>query len=119
MPGEPCLFCQVIAGQARAKVLHEDDLVLAIDIPDDFPQKRAPVHFVVIPREHVHSVRKLSGRHGGMIARMVEVAAAVASRYGIAESGYRLAANTGPQANQTVFHVHLHCIGGKQLGPEG
>ena len=116
---DPCLFCQVISGDARAKILHDDDLVLAIDIPDDFPNKRAPVHFVVIPREHVPSVNKLNGRHGEMLARMMEVAANVAQKRGIGESGYRLATNTGPQANQTVFHVHLHCIGGKQLGTEG
>jgi histidine triad (HIT) family protein len=114
-----CLFCTVASGVTPARVLHEDDLVLAVDIPKDHPSKKAPVHFVVIPREHVAGVRDLNGSHGPMLAAMTEAAGRIATRLGIAESGYRLATNTGPNANQTEFHMHLHCLGGRALGAEG
>ena len=114
-----CLFCTVAAGGTPAKILEENDLVLAVDIPKDHPVKRAPVHFVVIPRQHLASALELRGGHGAMLAAMVEMACAVAQSQGIGESGFRLATNTGPDANQTEFHMHLHCIGGRQLGAEG
>ena len=114
-----CLFCTVAKGLTPARVLHEDELVLAIDIPKDHPSKKAPVHFVVIPREHVADARGLNGSHGPMLAAMIVAAGRVAAKLGIAESGYRLATNTGANANQTEFHMHLHCLGGRPLGAEG
>jgi len=92
---------------------------MAVDIPATHVVKRAPVHFMVIPREHLASVKEIKGHHGAMLARMFEVLTQVATEQGVADSGYRLATNTGPHANQTVFHMHMHCLGGRQLGPEG
>jgi histidine triad (HIT) family protein len=109
----------VAAGGTPAKILGEDELVLAVDVPEDHPVKRAPVHFLVIPRRHLASARELHGSDGAMLAAMIEMACTVAERMGIGESGYRLATNTGPHANQTEFHMHLHCIGGRPLGAEG
>jgi histidine triad (HIT) family protein len=114
-----CLFCTVAAGGTPARILDEDDLVLAVDIPKDHPAKRAPVHFVVIPRTHLASARELQGRDGAMLAAMIEMACKVADGQGTGESGFRLVTNSGPHANQTEFHMHLHCIGGRRLGAEG
>jgi histidine triad (HIT) family protein len=110
-----CIFCRIIEGDLAADRLYEDDLVAAIlDI-----NPRAPVHFMVIPKEHIADVRDLRGEHGPILSRMFVVAAKVAKEEGVGESGYRLAFNVGPAAGMTVDHLHLHCLGGRQLGPEG
>lgn len=110
-----CLFCKIIAGDIPADRLYEDDLVVAIlDI-----NPRAPVHFMVIPREHIVDAREIRGEHGPTLGRMFTVAAKVAKDEGVAESGFRLAFNVGDAAGMTVPHLHLHCLGGRQLGPEG
>jgi histidine triad (HIT) family protein len=110
-----CLFCRIIEGEIPADKLYEDDLVTAIlDI-----NPRAPVHFLVIPSEHVADARELRGEHGPLLSRMFTVAAKVAQDEGVAESGFRLAFNVGPAAGMTVDHLHLHCLGGRDLGPEG
>jgi histidine triad (HIT) family protein len=110
-----CVFCKIIDGDIPADRLYEDDLVVTIlDI-----NPRAPIHFIVLPREHIADARKIRGEHSPLIGRMFTVAAKVAKEEGVAESGYRLAFNVGPDAGMTVDHLHLHCIGGRQLGPEG
>jgi histidine triad (HIT) family protein len=115
---EPCVFCAVIAGDDRTAILYEDELVLAVDIPLDHPNKRGPVHFVVVPRRHVRDALALTEDDAALIARMFTTATALARQEGIAESGFRLLSNTGPDGNQTVMHLHLHCVGGRRLGPE-
>ena len=115
---ESCIFCAVIAGSVRGSTLHEDELVLAVDIPAGHPDKRGPVHFVVVPRRHVRDAMELTEDDAPLIARMFTTATALARQAGIAESGFRLLTNTGPDGNQTVMHLHLHCIGGRHLGPE-
>ncbi len=110
-----CIFCRIIEGEIPSDRLYEDDLVVAIlDI-----QPRAPVHFMVIPREHIRDAREIRGEHGPLLSRMFIVAAKVAKDEGVGESGYRLAFNVGPDAGMTVHHLHLHGVGGRQLGPEG
>jgi histidine triad (HIT) family protein len=110
-----CIFCRIIEGEIPSDRLYEDDLVVAIlDI-----QPRAPVHFMVIPKEHVADAREIRGEHGPLLSRMFTVAAKVAKDEGVGESGYRLAFNVGSDAGMTVDHLHLHCVGGRQLGPEG
>ena len=110
-----CIFCRIIEGEIPSDRLYEDDLVVVIlDI-----QPRAPVHFMVIPKEHVADARKIRGEHGPLLSRMFTVAAKMAKDEGVGESGYRLAFNVGPDAGMTVDHLHLHCVGGRQLGPEG
>ena len=114
-----CLFCQIVNGEVQAKVLYEDDLVVAFDIPKDHPVRIAPVHFLVVPKEHVPSAREAEARHEPALGRLVTVAARVAREMGVEATGYRLVSNTGNDAGQTVFHLHLHCLGGRKLGPEG
>jgi len=113
-----CLLCRVARGDL-GPTLYEDDLVVAFDVPPDHPAHLAPVHFMVIPREHLPSAREAEARHEPALGRLITVAAKLAAAKGISETGYRLASNTGPDANQTVFHLHLHCVGGRQLGREG
>lgn len=114
-----CLPCRIVSGEVRAKVLYEDDLVVALDIPKDHPVRQAPVHFLVVPKEHLPSAREADARREPALGRMVTVAARVARQMGVEATGYRLVSNTGDDAGQTVFHLHLHCLGGRKLGPEG
>src|SRR3990170_2543780 len=102
---EDCLFCRIASGEVPGQRLYDDDLVAAFDVPDGHPEKKAPVHFIVIPKEHVASVAEAREAHEPALGRMATAAARLAAEKGIAESGYRLVMNTGPDANQTVFHI--------------
>jgi histidine triad (HIT) family protein len=110
-----CLFCRILAGDIPAEVVYETDRTLAFR--DIAPQ--APTHVLVIPREHHPNAAALAAADPGLLAEVVGAAAAVAASEGIAESGYRLVFNTGPAAGQTVFHAHLHVLGGVPLGHFG
>ncbi len=110
-----CLFCRMSSGEMDVPKLHHDDLCFAIrDI-----NPRAPVHFMVIPREHIPSVRDVRDAHGPLLARLVAVANRQADAEGIGERGYRLAFNCGGDGGQTIYHLHLHVLGGRRLGAEG
>ena len=109
---KPCPFCKIVDGDAKADVVHESDRVLAFR--DTNPQ--APTHILLIPKEHVPSVRELRKEHAGMLLENVNTAAHLARAEGIDEGGWRLLANVGPNAGQSVFHLHWHLIGGRQLG---
>ena len=103
------------SGEMPVEKLHEDELCFAIrDI-----NPRAPVHFMVIPKEHVPTVREVEERHGPLLARLVTVANKVADAEGLGERGYRLAFNCGDDAGMTIPHLHLHVLGGRRLGAEG
>jgi histidine triad (HIT) family protein len=103
------------AGDIPVEKLHSDELCFAIrDI-----NPRAPVHCMVIPNEHFATVRDLQERHGPLLGRLFTVANKVAQAEGIAERGYRLAFNVGDDGGQTIYHIHLHVLGGRQLGAEG
>jgi histidine triad (HIT) family protein len=104
-----CLFCKIAAKQIPAKCLHEDDDLFVI--ADINPQ--APLHALVIPRKHVATLNDLSAADDGLIGKMVRRAAAVAKEHGYADRGYRTVFNTNREAGQTVFHVHLHVLGGR------
>jgi len=119
MPDDDCLFCKIGSGDLAVPKLHDDELVYAIDVPEDSGYHRAPVHFMVIPHRHVPSALHLTDDDAPIVGRLFAVAARLAREKGVAESGFRLATNSGPHANQSVFHFHLHCIGGRQLGHEG
>lgn len=114
-----CLLCRIASGALPEFHLYEDELVAAIDIPEEHQDKKAPVHFLVIPKEHIASAREAGARHEPVLGRMVTTAARLAEEMGIGESGFRLVMNTGPDAKQTVFHMHMHCLGGRALGPTG
>jgi len=104
-----CIFCRVAAGEIPATFVYEDDVVVAFD--DIAPQ--APVHTLIIPREHYAHLGDSIGADvlGAIFAAVPRVAAAK----GIAESGYRVIINTGPDASQTVHHVHVHVMGGRAM----
>jgi histidine triad (HIT) family protein len=107
-----CIFCKIAAGQVPATKVHEDERCLAIR--DLNPQ--APVHVLVIPREHVATINDLTAAHEPMAGHLLRVGAKVARELGLAESGYRLVFNTNADAGQTVFHIHLHVLGGRAMG---
>jgi histidine triad (HIT) family protein len=106
-----CLFCKIVSGDIPADVVHETDTTVAFRDLD--PQ--APTHVLVIPRTHQPNAAALAAAEPGVLADLVEAAAAVAEQDGLAD-GYRLVLNTGPAAHQTVFHVHLHVLGGRSMG---
>lgn len=106
-----CLFCAIAAGDIPADVVHADDEVVAFR--DLNPQ--APVHVLVIPRAHHANAAALAATDALLAARVLEVAALVARTEGVADTGYRLVANTGDAAGQSVQHVHIHVLGGRSL----
>src|SRR3970282_118509 len=113
------MFCRITSGEVPGQRLYDDDLVFACDVPDGHPEKKARVHFIVIPKEHVASLGEAREGHEPALGRMATAAARLAAEKGIAQSGYRVVMNTGPDANQTVFHIHMHCLGGQRLAPTG
>lgn len=106
-----CAFCRIIAGQAPAEILYRDDLVTA------FWDARpiAPVHVLIVPNEHIHSNNEVTAEHERLIGHLHTVAAKLARDLKVEQSGYRLVVNTGPDAGQSVFHLHMHLIGGRQM----
>jgi histidine triad (HIT) family protein len=104
-----CIFCRVGAGQIPCKVVWQDEEVLAFE--DLNPQ--APVHVLVIPKGHFASLGDVADR--GLLGRLLEATTLVAKDKGITKSGYRVVTNTGPDAGQTVFHLHLHVLGGRHM----
>lgn len=110
-----CLFCNMGSGQTPVAKLHDDERVFAIR--DIHP--RAPVHFMVIPKEHIPTAVDIGPEHGSLLAHMIGVANELAQREGIADRGYRLALNVREQGGQVIYHLHLHVLGGRRLGPEG
>ena len=106
-----CIFCKIGSGQVPAKVVLQDDDVLAFD--DLNPQ--APIHVLVIPKRHVGSLSDAGAGDQALLGRLLEAATLVARKKGIAESGYRVVANTGRSGGQTVFHLHLHVLGGRPM----
>ena len=109
---QDCLFCKIFAREIPAKEVFRDDEIVAFE--DIRPV--APVHVLVIPKEHIPSVHDLTAAHGAMLGRMVQVANRIADERNIDRDGYRLVFNKGPQAGQTVYHVHLHLLGGRTMG---
>ena len=107
-----CIFCRIAAGEIPARVAYQDDLVVAFHDLDP----KAPTHVLVIPREHVASVDQMEARHGATLAAMVAAAQAVAREVGAGREGYRLVFNHGANAGQSVEHVHMHVLAGRQLG---
>lgn len=109
---EDCLFCKIIAGQIPADIVYEDEYAVAFR--DIAPA--APVHILVVPRRHVSSILEASGCPG-LMDHLLEAVANVARAQSIDGPGFRMVANTGADAGQTVHHLHLHLLAGKTLGP--
>jgi len=106
-----CLFCRIAAGQIPAERLYEDELVIAIR--DVNPQ--APTHVLILPREHIASAAELTEASGPLLGRLFAVAADIAGREGL-QGGWRLVSNVGPDAGQSVPHLHVHLLGGRSMG---
>jgi len=109
---EDCIFCRIAAGEISAEFVNEDEHFVAF--PDLHPQ--APVHLLVIPRTHVASLDEAEALDPAASAGALAFIAATARAAGVAKGGYRVVANTGPDAGQEVGHLHWHVIGGKRLG---
>ena len=107
-----CIFCKIARGELDAEVVHDEEEVLAFkDI-----NGRAPVHVLVIPRQHVGSLEEVKRLPESVARRLLEVSSAVAEKLGIKESGYAVRINNGPDAGQEIFHLHLHVLGGQKMG---
>jgi histidine triad (HIT) family protein len=106
-----CLFCRIIAGEIPGKFLYQDDRMVVLQ--DVNPQ--APLHALVIPRKHVATLNDLLPEDDGLVGEMFRRAAVVAREQGVADSGYRAVFNCNRGAGQTVFHIHLHLLGGRPL----
>ncbi len=104
-----CIFCKVVSGEVPSRILHRDGTVVAFE--DINPQ--APVHVLLVPVRHARDVHEVPGE---ILEHMYSVAKRVAEAKGVADSGYRMVFNHGPDAGQTVFHAHLHLLGGRRLG---
>lgn len=107
-----CLFCRIIAGEIPASIVYQDDRLVAFR--DINPQ--APGHVLIIPRRHIATLNDLSGEDDALVGEMVRRAAAIARELGYSDRGYRTVFNCNAEAGQTVFHIHLHVLGGRKLG---
>lgn len=112
MANNDCLFCRILDGTVPSTRVYEDALCYAFD--DINPQ--APTHVQIIPRKHVATLNELLAEDEPMVGHLVTVAARIARERGIAESGYRSVLNCNRGAGQSVFHIHLHLLGGRSLG---
>jgi len=109
---ESCVFCRIAAGEVAADVVHATDHVVAFR--DTNP--KAPVHVLLIPRQHITSLRYVTERHAGMLADLMVSAAHVARAEGLEQRGWRLVTNVGADGGQTVPHLHFHLLGGRRMG---
>ena len=109
---DDCLFCKIMRGEIPSTKVYEDENVYAFN--DIAPQ--APVHVVIIPTEHICCANEINADNSKHIAAVYEAAPKIAKQLGIDKSGYRIINNCGENAGQTVFHIHFHLMGGKQLG---
>jgi histidine triad (HIT) family protein len=106
-----CLFCRIIAGEIPSKRVYEDDDLVAFE--DINPQ--APMHVLVVPRRHIGTVNDLAADDDALVGAMVRRGAALAHERGYAVGGYRTVFNCNADAGQTVFHLHLHVLGGRKM----
>jgi histidine triad (HIT) family protein len=106
-----CIFCKIISGDIPAKVVFEDDRVLAFE--DIHPQ--APTHILLIPKAHYASLNQVPEDQTDLIGHMLMTARRIAGERGIGEEGFRIVLNTGPNSGQDVFHIHFHLLGGRRM----
>ena len=109
MPG--CLFCNIVAGKTPAEIVYDNEHVLAFK--DNHPA--APVHALVIPKTHITGIHDATPEHAASLGHVLLAARDIAEKLGLATGGYRLVVNQGPDAGQSVFHLHCHVLGGRPL----
>lgn len=112
MSPSSCIFCRIVAGEIPARVVHSDDRSIAFH--DAAPQ--APVHLLVVSRQHVAHLIEAESGAPGLAGHLVAVATRLAGELGVADSGFRLVVNTLGDGGQSVFHLHVHLLGGRELG---
>jgi histidine triad (HIT) family protein len=112
---DDCLFCRMARGEVPVEKIAEGEHVFAIrDI-----NPRAPIHALIIPKTHIPTVSDVTTAHIVILGHLFETATKVAEAEGVKDSGYRLAFNCGDDGGQTIYHIHMHLLGGRRLGPEG
>ncbi len=107
-----CLFCKIVSGEIPGAVVYQDDRLVAFK--DINPQ--APMHVLIVPRRHIATLNDLTDKDDGLVGEMIRRAAALAKEHGHADSGYRTVLNCNEGAGQSVFHIHLHVLGGRRMG---
>ena len=107
-----CLFCEIVAGRTPSRIAYQDESVLAFH--DLHPQ--APTHILLIPRKHITSLLELQPEDDALVGSLVRRARDLARELGFSEQGFRLVFNAGADAGYSVFHIHLHLLGGRSLG---
>jgi len=107
-----CLFCKIAAREIPADVIRASERLMAFR--DTNPQ--APTHILIIPKEHIRSLAEIGDGHGDLLADVAQAATQLARAEGIDKSGWRLVTNVGPGAGQSVFHLHFHLLGGREMG---
>jgi len=108
-----CVFCKIVKGELPAKVVYEDDLIMAFH--DINPQRK--VHVLIIPKKHISSMNDLTPEDKEVMGHLMVKVPEIAKKLGIAEEGYRLIVNTGKHGGQEIYHVHFHLLGGEPVGP--
>jgi len=108
---ENCIFCKIVGKEIPARIVYEDDRILAFE--DIHPQ--APVHLLIIPKEHVSSLNELPEASGDILSYILIKARSLAEARGVRASGYRMVLNTAPDSGQEVFHIHFHLLGGRRM----
>lgn len=108
---DPCHFCKIVSDDAKATIVYRDGQVTAFR--DIHPV--APTHILIVPNKHIESVNALESEDEQLIGHLFSVARQLANEAGISKSGYRLIVNEGPDGGQTIYHLHLHLIGGQRM----
>lgn len=106
-----CLFCNIASGKISANLIYTDEQVVAFD--DISPH--APLHKIIIPRKHIATLNDVQAEDGKLISHMVQTATKLAKQLTIADDGYRLVINCNAGGGQTVFHIHIHLLGGRSM----
>ncbi|WP_299180598.1 histidine triad nucleotide-binding protein [uncultured Neptuniibacter sp.] len=107
-----CLFCKIVNNEIPAEIIYEDDQVIAFN--DINPQ--APTHALIIPRKHIATLNDIADEDASLVGHMVQVAGKIAKQLGFDSTGYRTVFNCNEHGGQTVYHIHLHLLGGKPMG---
>ena len=111
MSSDDCLFCKILAGEIPADIVYESDTVIAFrDI-----NPKAPTHVLIIPRKHISTINDITADDETVIGSLYTAAREIAQREGFADVGYRVVMNCNEAAGQTVFHIHLHLLGGREF----
>ncbi len=106
-----CMFCRIITGEVKSTKVYEDDEAFAFE--DNNPH--APTHILILPKDHIESLNDIARGDEAMLGHLLRLAPKIANQQGIAESGYRTVINTGENGGQSVWHLHIHLLGGRPL----